>query len=122
MSHKNCWTIDLASHIAYLTGDTDCRVKVLTGDIERTGAGMGNITIGLAGAIRSQTSRVGSRPSGSSTSSTSGVIFAERRCRKRAAFTGCLWLWRVPQTHWAPDPRRIQTGANTAQFIGWAQG
>ena len=43
-----CYTIDLASHSAYLIGDTDCQVKVLAGHIERTGAGMGNITVGDA--------------------------------------------------------------------------
>ena len=45
---QDCYTIDLAGLIVYLTGDTDCKVKVLTGDIDRTGAGMGTITIGDA--------------------------------------------------------------------------
>ena len=48
LPNEHCWTIDLAGHIPYLVGDTDCRVKALTGDLERTGAGMGNITIGDA--------------------------------------------------------------------------
>jgi len=50
---QHCYTINLAGLIPYLTGDTDCRVKVLTGDIERTGAGMGTITIGDAITITS---------------------------------------------------------------------
>jgi len=53
LPNEDCWTIDLAGHIPYLTGDTDCRVKVLTGDIERTGAGMGTVTIGDAITITS---------------------------------------------------------------------
>jgi hypothetical protein len=45
---QDCYAIDLAGVSPYLTGDTDCRVKALTGDIERAGAGMGTITIGDA--------------------------------------------------------------------------
>ena len=51
LPNEDCWTIDLAGHIPYLTGDTDCRVKALTGDIDRGGAGMGTITIGDAIAV-----------------------------------------------------------------------
>ena len=62
LPNEDCWTIDLAGHIPYLTGDTDCRVKALTGDIDRAGAGMGNITIGDAITVNQYNGRTASCP------------------------------------------------------------
>ena len=50
---QDCYDIDLAGLITYLTGDTDCRVKALTGDVDRGGVGGGNITIGDAIKVNS---------------------------------------------------------------------
>jgi len=46
---QRCYTIDLAGYIpGGLNGDTDVTVLALAGDLERTGAGRGTITIGDA--------------------------------------------------------------------------